>query len=234
LHCFSETTKPIPDGTLLNGKVSIYQKRSMEQNDLNGAVSISENTAHTGKKSMAVSSTTVFDQPMLRSVKDKKYITSVWVSRDNNKVKSFEPNGGVDLIVPGYMSGSNFVAFTVYKIDYGKVIEGWQKIDIEFSKSDESAILAFEFNPGTTTMYVDDIRYSPKVGGITTYVYDAEKFWLRASLNVDNYATLFFYDEEGNLTIKKQETAKGIFTITESRGHIADPTGNDPNLNPTE
>jgi hypothetical protein len=180
--------------------------------------------AHTGKKSMQIKSTVVFDQPMLKAIKDKKYITSVWVSRDKNKVSTFKPLGGVaNLVVPGYMSGSTFIPFVGYTITYGKVIEGWQKIDLEFTSTSNSAIVAFQFNPGNTNMYVDDIRYSPKTGGITTYVYDPVKYWLRASLNVDNYATLFFYDEEGNLTIKKQETEKGIFTISESRGHVSEP-----------
>jgi len=57
---------------------------------------------------------------------------------------------------------------------------------------------------------------------MTSYVYDPDRLWLRASMNVDNYATLFYYDEEGNLTLKKQETEDGIFTITESRGHVVE------------
>jgi hypothetical protein len=238
LHCFNEPERPMPEGLVLNGKITTYSKKAIlhtgNSSITTNVVSIATDKAHTGKKSMAVNSTAVFDQPLLRSIENKKYITSVWVSRDNDKVRSFEPASGDDLIIPGYMSGSNFTAFQNYKIQYGKVVEGWQKIDVEFSNSDIERVVAFEFNPGTTTMYVDDFRYSPKLGGITTYVYDADKFWLRASLNVDNYATLFFYDEEGNLTIKKQETEKGIFTITESRGHIADPIGNDPDPNGTD
>jgi len=53
-------------------------------------------------------------------------------------------------------------------------------------------------------------------------VYDPTKFWLRATLNVDNYATYYYYDEAGNLTLKKQETEEGIFTITESRAHVSE------------
>ena len=103
------------------------------------------------------------------------------------------------------------------------MIEGWQKIDVEFEATQSYMNLGFRFlENGGNALFVDDIRFSPKTGGITTYVYDPSKFWLRASLNVDNYATFFFYDEEGNLTIKKQETEDGIFTITESRGHVAE------------
>ena len=109
-----------------------------------------------------------------------------------------------------------------YKVDYGKIVEGWQKIDVEYSIHQLGKVIAFKFLPGNNSIYIDDFRVSPKTGGISTYVYDPEKKWLRATLNVDNYATLFFYDEEGNLTLKKQETEEGIFTITESRGHVAE------------
>ncbi len=222
-HCFNEATFAMPNNSILHGKITMYDKRSVQQNDNNSIVKISNKKAHTGKKSMEVKSTVVFDQPMLKAIKNKKYITSVWVSRDKNKVATFRPVTGVNLVIPGYMSGSSFTPFSGYTITYGKVIEGWQKIDLEFTSTDDNSIVAFQFNPGTTSMYVDDIRYSPKTGGITTYVYDPVKYWLKASLNVDNYATFFFYDEEGNLTIKKQETEKGIFTITESRGHVSEP-----------
>jgi hypothetical protein len=222
MHCALESVNALPTGAIFNGKMTMYEQRPMVNVNSNlNKITVSTTKAHTGKKSMQVKSTVVFDQPLLRMVKDKKYITSVWVSRDKNRAMTFKET--TDLIVAGKMTSGVFSAFTGTKITYGKVVEGWQKIDLEFSSSDVNPILAFQFNPGSTDLYVDDIRFSPKTGGITTYVYDPVKYWLKATLNADNYATLYFYDEEGNLTIKKQETEKGIFTITESRGHVAEP-----------
>ncbi len=229
LHCFNEQTQALQNGSKLYGKITMYEKRYMvNDTNLSGNVSVSSKKAHTGKKSIKIESSVIYDQPMLKMYKDKKYIASMWISRDKDKVSSIA-NVNDNLVVPGFMSGADFTPMAKgknsneYTVTLGKVIEGWQKVDLEFYSSAENPTIAFQFNPGSNNLYVDDIRFSPKTGGITTYVYDPVKFWLKASLNVDNYATFFFYDEEGNLTIKKQETENGIFTITESRGHIAEP-----------
>lgn len=222
LHHFSEPKYALKDGTLLYGKVTMFEQRYLNTGDNSASISYTTQKAHTGSSSLLISSETDFDQPMLKAIKDKMYIASFWISRDNDKVASYQPTDGSDLIVPGYFSGIQFFPLGDYSIIYGKVVEGWQKIDIEFSFDLDRQIVAFQFKPGIETMYVDDIRFSPKTGGITTYVYDKDKYWLKASLNVDNYATLFYYDEEGNLNLKKQETEKGIFTISESRGHIVE------------
>lgn len=221
IHCANENGLVMPGNSELYGKLTLFEKRPIVVNDYSQSVNLVNTKAHTGKKSMEISSTVAFDQPMLRLFKDKKYITSVWVSRANSNVVSYKTLNN-NLIVPGIMSNGSFVPLsaTEYKIQYSKVVEGWQKIDIEFSVNLDNAIIGFQFNPGSTSLYIDDFRFSPKVGGLVTSVYDPIKFWLRASLNVDNYATLFFYDEEGNLTLKKQETEKGIFSMMESRGHL--------------
>lgn len=183
------------------------------------------NKAHTGKKSMKLNSTVRFDQFKLKVIKDKKYVVSMWISRDNTNVSKYASSTSNPISI-GQITNGNFAALTAnsngLKYTFGKIVEGWQKVDVEFSIPADGKTMSIEFTPGTSSLYVDDIRFSPKTGGITTYVYDPAKFWLRASLNVDNYATLFFYDEEGNLTLKKQETEEGIFTITESRGHVSE------------
>lgn len=213
----NEPKNMLKDGGVYYGKITLLIKKPY----LEGPTTVSyvDTKAHTGNQSMKVMSTTVFDQPKIKLVKDKSYVLSLWVSRDDTKVVSFDPSS---LVSVGTMNGSTFVGSTPVDITVSKIIEGWQKIDLEFSVNLDQQIFAIKFLPGTTDLYVDDIRFSPKTGGINTYVYDADKFWLRAVLNVDNYATLFYYDEEGNLTIKKQETEEGVFTITESRGHVSE------------
>ena len=217
-----EILNMVEDGTKYTGKISMLINRSYADNS-GGSVSFSEEKAHTGKKSMKVSSNTLFDQPQLKMIAGKKYVLSMWVSKDNTKVPTFEPGkygNSINELFDLSVSGANLLN---EKITYGKVIEGWQKVDVEFEVDQSYGILTINALPtGGDAIYLDDIRFSPRTGGITTYVYDAARLWLRASLNVDNYATLFFYDEEGNLTIKKQETEEGIYTITESRGHVSE------------
>jgi hypothetical protein len=55
---------------------------------------------------------------------------------------------------------------------------------------------------------------------MVTYVYDTQDFRVIAELDVHNYATLYFYDEAGNLHLTKKETERGIFTLQENRGHL--------------
>lgn len=218
-HCVNEQEFVQKFTTGYYGKLTIYEKRPMVVQTLSN-VKTSGSKYHTGKQSMEINGTAIFDQPKLKAIGNKQYIWSMWISRDNTDVKSFETS---NLILPGIMNNGAFAVLPTYSIKYGKVVEGWQKVDIEFHvSSDNYPILALKFNSGSNKMYVDDIRYSPKTGGMTSYVYDPKKFWLRANLNVDNYATLFYYDEQGNLSLKKQETEKGIFTISESRGHVSE------------
>ena len=227
VHCLKENNFSLPLGTRVSGKATIYEKRfKINSTEYLTNVSLSKSKAHTGKQSMKITSNVVFDQPMLRLIKGKEYVVSMWVSTDNSKVKTFK-NDLKDLVIPGSCNSvGNFDKFDEYDITYGKVIEGWQKIDLEFKTNDSQTILALQFNPQRYNLYIDDIRFSPKTGGISTYVYDPVKFQLRATLNVDNYATFYYYDEQGKLAIKKQETEKGVFTITESRGNNAKKTLN--------
>ncbi len=212
----SDTKHVLKLGTDHYGKITFLFKRNYNQSP---TVEYVANKAHTGKKSMKVSSDVVFDQPKIVFKPNKTYVASLWISRNNTKVSNFNPENVIKL---GTVTGTTFSEITPSKITTGKIIEGWQKIDLEFSLNSNLSIFAIKFLSGGENLYVDDIRISPKTGGMTTYVYDVKNYRLSASLNVDNYATLFFYDEEGNLTLKKQETEKGIFTITESRGHVSE------------
>lgn len=214
LEEFYETKNLLPENGLYHGKLTLMKMRPYNEGQ---TVTYTDQVSHTGKQSMVVSSTVNFDQPNLKIVKDKKYVLSAWFKRDNTNVRTYNPASFFKL---KDMTTGN--AITPLTTSMSNIIEGWQKVDYEIVVNSNNALLSIEIDPGAENLYVDDVRFSPKKGGITTYVYDPNKFWLKASLNVDNYATLFFYDEEGNLTIKKQETENGIYTITESRGHVSE------------
>jgi hypothetical protein len=221
-------------GSFHHGKLTMLLKRKVSTiPDITKVGFVSHQTdakkAHTGKYAMKLTGNVLFDQPKIKIITGKSYVLSMWVSRNNTDVSTYKT--AQSLVQACMMDALDnqsqqqaFLEIPSCKITYGKVIEGWQKMDIEFKVAANSGydnrIFAFHFSPGSEPLYVDDIRISPKTGGMMTYVYDPNNFWLRASLNVDNYATLFYYDEEGNLTLKKQETEEGIFTLQESRGRL--------------
>ncbi len=224
--------KYLPDGSIFFGKMNALLRRPVAQDpDLSKVffVGPSLKKAHSGKQCMKLEGSCLFDQPKIKLIKDKKYVYSMWISRDNTDVKTYQ----IPLLIQvAYMDGTNHVEIPGNIVRYGKVIEGWQKVDVEFSVPENNMVFALKFNPGSSKLYIDDVRLSPKTGGLVTYVYDQVRFRLMAQLNVDNYATLYFYDEEGNLHLSKQETEEGIFTISESRGHKAIPRTLSSDLDP--
>jgi len=101
----------------------------------------------------------------------------------------------------------------------GDIIEGWQRIVGKFSIPTGAVKMNIHLasSGGSVDSYFDDVRVHPFNASMKSYVYDAETFWLTAELDDNNYATIYEYDNEGQLIRIKKETARGIMTIQESR-----------------
>lgn len=100
----------------------------------------------------------------------------------------------------------------------GTIIEGWQKVEGDFTlPADSNSAQIVFINSNNAPMYVDDIRIHPYNANMKSYVYDAQTMRLRAELDENNYASIYEYDEEGQLIRVKKETILGIKTIKESR-----------------
>ena len=91
------------------------------------------------------------------------------------------------------------------------VIEGWQQFETTISATPTTTIVL------PAGFYIDDIRVYPAKGNMKAYVYHPVTQKLMATLDENNYATLYEYDQEGNLVRTKKETSKGIATVSESR-----------------
>jgi hypothetical protein len=108
----------------------------------------------------------------------------------------------------------------ILMVPTGEVIEGWQRVEGAFTMPmGERTMIHFQFTPGED-LYLDDIRIYPFNGAIQTYVYDKLNYRLRATLDQNNYATIYQYDEAGNLFLLKKETEDGIKTIQVSGSYI--------------
>jgi len=101
----------------------------------------------------------------------------------------------------------------------GAIIEGWQKIEGEFTLPIGTTTAEIHFINGnpSVSMYVDDIRIHPFNANMKSYVYDSRTLRLSAELDENNYSSIYEYDAEGQLVRVKKETSQGIKTINETR-----------------
>ena len=108
----------------------------------------------------------------------------------------------------------------------GEVIEGWQRVEFAFEAPEEAVEFRVAFARSSSNqsgndayLYVDDLRLFPADGNVQTYVYDPATFRLSATLDQNNFARLYSYDEQGNLYLVKAETLEGIMTLQVTNAH---------------
>lgn len=112
------------------------------------------------------------------------------------------------------------IPFPAGNLVYSEVIEGWVRIEQEFvATGEEVEITAYHRNDTFDILFIDDIRIHPFNSSMQTYVYDTKNYKLRATLDGNNFSSLYFYDEQGNLYLTKKETERGIQTIQEALSH---------------
>ena len=94
------------------------------------------------------------------------------------------------------------------------------RIEQEFTAATDRMIIAL-YNDHSTNevLYLDDIRVHPFNSSLQTYVYDTQNYKLRATLDGNNFSSLYYYDEQGNLYLTKKETERGVQTIQEALSH---------------
>ncbi|MFY0256454.1 hypothetical protein ACDQ55_21170 [Chitinophaga sp. 30R24] len=96
------------------------------------------------------------------------------------------------------------------------VVEGWKKIEgtITLAENDKRLQL---YIPSASNILIDDIRIFPFDANIQTHAYDDKTLRLMATMDENNFATFYEYDDEGALIRVKKETDRGIMTIKETR-----------------
>lgn len=189
-------------------------------------VGLSNSKAHTGKNSLKQSSGYgfTFEQINLNLSIGKKYVFSAWVSADNTNRSTFaltNANGGVRG-VELYFCDDNYaqVGTSFLMQPAGLVIEGWQQVQGTLTVPAKATKLLVKFSPASNeNTYWDDIRIHPFDANFQSYVYDPNNYRLKAVLDNNNFATLYYYDEQGALYLVKKETERGIQTIQESINH---------------
>lgn len=126
---------------------------------------------------------------------NKSYIISYWYRPINisSTMTTYNYPGG-------YLPKSN-------------IIEGWQLFETKVTPT-ATGTYALKLPPSA---YIDDLRIFPADANMKSFVYNPTNQRLMATLDENNFASFFEYDQEGNLVRTKKETEKGIMTISESR-----------------
>jgi hypothetical protein len=197
---------------------------------------VSENMSHTGRRSLKINAHDSFS--IKRLANDIPSGTSsinngVYTLRGSEMIGTFNPLTGhyyieawVKVPVDTLPSYVGYTEMEVVKDlnplvkfkPFGPVVEGWQKIGGLFAlKDNDKTIQVRLINMHAADIYYDDIRIHPMNAVLQTYVYDPQTLRLMATLDENNFATLYEYDEEGQLTRTKKETQHGILTLQEVR-----------------
>lgn len=147
----------------------------------------------------------------------RKYVISAWVKETNDGTKTTYSNPIITLNYNASLTGQTDI-FGVK----GDIIDGWQKIEEEFTipMNASDFVITLSSRTGGSDVYFDDIRVFPKEGSMKSFVYDPESLRLVAELDDNNYATFYEYDEDGALVRVKKETERGVVTVKESRNSI--------------
>ena len=141
------------------------------------------------------------------------YIVSVWVKEEHKNYTHKYLNAQLKI----KLDNQQFI----FKAD-GPMVEGWQKIEGQFTidPTHQQIEIIFDKNLFQNKIYFDDFRIHSAQANMVSHVYDKRTHRLMASLDENNYAVFYEYDDEGMLIRKKRETEIGVITIDEKRNHI--------------
>jgi len=186
---------------------------------------IISDVSHSGMNALSIQSETTFttvSNNYFMPETGKKYVISAWVFMGTNIDQNLSFNGGEIEV----WEGGTILTSLKPDLSNFQEIDGWLKIEGVFTPT--SSNIQIRLKPriitspiaGGITGIFDDIRIQPFQSSMETYVYDPENYRLKATLNNQNFATFYVYDEEGNPVSTKVETEEGIKTISTNRNNI--------------
>lgn len=177
--------------------------------------------AHTGEKFLRVTANTEIEQLRMQLTPLKKYVISFWISTDEVYPATFAASSkargiSIDFLdVEGNKISESPLVFDPTDSP-GNIIEGWQRVEGTFTVPAYTSRFTLRFlTPQNTATYFDDLRIFPSSGNLQSYVYSNKDYKLKATLDQNNFATFYYYDEQGALYLVKKETERGIETIQE-------------------
>lgn len=148
----------------------------------------------------------------------KRYVLSFWVKKNGFVyappfIHDYANVIGAEVLLNGTSP------LTVTLKSKTELIEGWQKFEYEFNiPSNTNASVRIRIkNDDQEMFFMDDIRVHPFNAVVNSFVYDYRSLKTMATLDENNFATFYEYDQNGSLIRTKKETERGIMTIQENR-----------------
>lgn len=212
--------------------------------DTTSTASASDSIAHTGRFSYRISQYGIFGLVLSLDTLSNALILdtiaadpNVYVVGPNACRPSFKPTPGTYLVsawvntggacfgaesgprINIFQSGGSPSLQSVFAS--GPVIDGWQRIYGKVEVTASAGTFRFQLqNSLVYPVYFDDIRFHPWLGNMKSFVYDPVSLRLMATLDENNYATFYEYDDEGMLIRVKRETERGVMTVEENRSSL--------------
>lgn len=147
-------------------------------------------------------------EPDFQLQPNKEYILSLWVREVSTSSNAIDYQSANVKIA---MDPVN-TATTITARPDGQILDGWQRIEKRFTTPSLNTQIKLIFSPNT---YFDDVRIHPADANMKSYVYDERDYSLMATLDENNFATFYEYNNEKNLKRVKKETEKSVVTLQE-------------------
>ena len=205
------------------GSLAIARDLSVMNNLTVSTATIIQYEGHTGTKSLKVTGNAEILQSNLLLKPTQKYIVSAWVkvAGAERQIYTYTDDEKVGIQLLFYTKNGNLISNNSSVIaPVGNIIEGWQRLEGVVEVPAETFYTTTKLKAESNTVYYDDIRIFPADGSMKTFVYDPINYLLRAVLDENNYASLYFYDDAERLFLTQKETREGIYTIQENGGFI--------------
>lgn len=204
---------------------------------------ITDSVAHTGRFSFRVPPYSVYGMETVLDSSTNSVIlmpaandSSKYVIGPNSCIPAFRPTPGTYLLSAWVYTGNGcdtvangpmiYVSITGQAAQQvfpsGPVIDGWQRImgKINVISFTGNFQIGLSNSASNKAAFFDDVRFHPWLGNMKSFVYDPASHRLMATLDENNYATFYEYDDEGVLIRVKRETEKGVMTIKEHRSSL--------------
>jgi hypothetical protein len=137
------------------------------------------------------------------------YVLSGWVSTRTGTTPDPVPVAGPRIVV--LLGTSELPAFEAA----GPNVDGWQRVEGTFEIPEGAATIGVRLESGPVDAWFDDLRIEPKNAKGQAFVYDPKDLRFIATLDGNNFAQRYEFDEEGALARIERETVRGLLTVQE-------------------